>query len=81
MSLKNAYFLGIYTYEHLKCHAQLSLAWKLFYNLGARNWKYLSPFKKWQKKDGVPIHPKKWLEKIHDQIDYVQSELDFTASK
>ena len=25
-----------YTYEHLKFHAQLSWAWKKFYNLGAR---------------------------------------------
>ena len=24
-----------YTYEHLKYHAQLSWAWKKFYNLGA----------------------------------------------
>ena len=35
MSLKKAELLDIcYTYEHLKFHAQLSLAWKKFYNLG-----------------------------------------------
>ena len=26
-----------YTYEHLKFHAQLSWAWKKFYNFGARS--------------------------------------------
>ena len=33
--LKNADFF-IFTYEHLKFHVQLSLAWKKFYNLGTR---------------------------------------------
>ena len=32
---KNTEFLIFYTYEHLKFHAQLSWAWKKFYNLGA----------------------------------------------
>ena len=27
--------LLFYTYEHLKFHAELSWAWKMFYNLGA----------------------------------------------
>ena len=30
-------FCDFYTYEHLKFHAQLSWAWKKFYNLGARS--------------------------------------------
>ena len=36
-----------FTYEHLKFHAQLSWAWKKFYNLGARLFK---------SKDGVSLH-------------------------
>ena len=34
-SKKSQIYWYFYTYEHLKFHAQLSWAWKMFYNLGA----------------------------------------------